>query len=263
MTASMTTLQTEITALKNHLTTLILKLDYSLFHETKDLEAQYMAKIGETEFKSYVLQNDILRLRRKIELINELVTEKRVVDLSFVDKIVDIDFADAITSMQEQANLLKLALAHGQKPKLPAEQLAEINNLYKIIVTKIHPDLNTNLPSEAEELFKTAVKAYINLDQKALAEIAETAQTMTTTNEQLDLTKLEKEKESLNTTIKTLEEHLVLIQKSFPFNTVALLHSDEELAAKLGELHSHIQYYQMHYDRYHKQLETLVTTLPN
>ena len=92
--AKIEAMQNEIAELRHNLAELIFEIDQSIFHESKYLEKEYMEKIGHLELKSFKIQCSILRIRRKIEIVKELIDNNRYLDLEFVEKILDIDFEE-------------------------------------------------------------------------------------------------------------------------------------------------------------------------
>ena len=108
--AKIEALQKEIAELRKNLANIIFDIDHNIFHVSKELEKEYTEKVGHLEFKSFQTQCAILRTKRKMEIVKEIVESKRQLDLEFVEKIVAVDFEEYANMLQEQANLMKLAL---------------------------------------------------------------------------------------------------------------------------------------------------------
>ncbi|MEG2343687.1 MAG: hypothetical protein RSB52_05930 [Acidaminococcaceae bacterium] len=254
----MTTTTTNQANLREQLAALIFELDQTIFHDSQNLEAEYMVTLGQLEFQSYVSQCDILRIRRKLEIVKDLVEQKRVVDLALVEKILDIDFADYLTNLQEQANLMKLALAHGQLPPLSANQQEQLSKLYHDLLWSLHPALTSKAYPEGAPYLRQAVAAYSKKDLVALSELTQTVKEAKVP--ELDATALAAQAETWPTAITAVSEQLTLLKKGFPFNKLTLLRNASELLAKQTEINEHIAYYQAHYHRYEEQLAELVAT---
>ena len=256
-------MQDEIAALRKNLAELIFAVDQNIFHESKYLEKEYMEKIGQLEFKSFKTQCDILRIRRKTEIVKELIDNNRVLDLEFVEKILDIDFEENKATLQEQANLLKLALTQTDKFTLSGTEDDELIFVYKNLIGRINPDLNRDQSEEATELYKEAVTAFAQKDLTALREIMAKAPAYNNDILATEPALLAQCKTTLENAIKDLQEQQKLLNDSFPFVTLSLLHDDDQLKAKIHELNEHISYYEYHLTRFEGQLKDLVASRTN
>ena len=254
-------LQKQIADLRKELASLIFEIDHTIFHNSEDLETKYMEKVGQLEYKSFKIQCDILRIKRILSIVQDLIDNDRVLDLEFVGKIVDLDFAEQSNLLQEQFNLLKLALARGKEVKLTDAALEEINSAYKELIVLLHPSLHPEQSEAACDLFQKAVAAYVKKDFSALQGLLKEAKCFpATVSPGDDLITTSKFITDLENAIGATREHLALLAKTFPFNTRALLKNEELLVAKINELKEHINYYETHYDRYEQQLNALVAT---
>lgn len=257
-------LQKQIAALRKDLTSLIFEIDHTIFYLSEELETEYMEKVGQLEYKSLKTQYDILRIKRKIEIVKELIDNGRMLDLEFVDKIVDIDFEEQGNLLQEQSNLLKLALARGKDTQHFYDDLEKLNSTYKELLALLHPSLHPEPSAATCDLFQKAVTAYVKKDSPALQGLLNEAQCLTAPLEPCaDIIVMSKVKTDLENAISATQEHLSLLAKTFPFNTLELLQNEELLVAKINELKEHINYYEMHYARYEKQLNALIATREN
>ncbi|MPM28669.1 hypothetical protein SDC9_75196 [bioreactor metagenome] len=255
--------QNKIAELRKNLAELIFEVDKNIFHESKYLEKEYMEKIGQLEFQSFKTQCDILRIRRKTEIVKELIDNNRVLDLEFVEKILDIDFEENKATLQEQENLLKLALTQTDKFTLSAAEDVELNLVYKNLIDLLNPDLNREQSEEANALYKEGVTAFAKKDLSALQKIMEKALAYTNDISATEPTLLAQYVTTLGAAIKDLQEQQKLLTKSFPFVTLSLLHDDDQLNAKIHELNEHISYYEYHLARFENQLKELVASRTN
>ena len=256
-------MQNEIADLRKNLAELIFEVDQNIFHKSQYLEKEYMEKIGQLEFKSFKTQCDILRVRRKTEIVKELIDNNRVLDLEFVEKILDIDFEENKSTLQEQENLLKLALTQTDKFTLSAAEDNELNSVYKNLIDRINPDLNREQPEEANELYKEGVAAFSKKDLTALQKTMENALAYNNDVSATEPALLSQYVTSLEAAIKDLQEQQKLLTKSFPFVVLSLLHDDDQLNAKIHELNEHISYYEYHLARFENQLKELVASRTN
>ena len=62
-------LKTEVDKLRSELQMLVLERDEILYVECRNIETAYLLAFGSLEYKAYEIQCAILRLKRKIEII--------------------------------------------------------------------------------------------------------------------------------------------------------------------------------------------------
>ena len=68
----------EIKQLKEDIASLYEEKDELVYHTCKNIETEYMSKVGVLEYKLYEFQCKILRLKRKIELYQINIKRKEV-----------------------------------------------------------------------------------------------------------------------------------------------------------------------------------------
>lgn len=262
--AKIEAMQNEIAELRSNLAELIFDIDQNIFHNSKYLEKEYMEKIGHLELKSFKTQYAILRIRRKIEIAKELIDNNRYLDLDFIEKILGIDFEEYNTMLQEQTNLMKLALTQTDSFKLSETEEDDLCSIYKELIDTLHPDLNVQQAEEATALYKEGVVAFSKKDLTELHKVLERAicfknSAPTVTDPGLLLGT----KAALEKIIMDLREQQEFLFKSFPFVNASLLRDEDQLAAKIHELNEHITYYETHLSRFESQLKELIISRTN
>lgn len=76
----------EIKQLKEDLASLYEERDELIYHICKNIETEYMSKIGVLEYKLYEFQCKILRIKRKIELYQQKINRQEKIDDSEIEK---------------------------------------------------------------------------------------------------------------------------------------------------------------------------------
>ena len=262
--AKIEAMQNEIAELRHNLAELIFEIDQSIFHESKYLEKEYMEEIGHLELKSFKIQCSILRIRRKIEIVKELIDNNRYLDLEFVEKILDIDFEEYNTMLQEQTNLLKLALRQTELFTLSDAEEDKLCTIYKELINTLHPDLNLQQAEAATELYNEGVTAFSKKDLTALQNVLERSFCLKSPVPVItDSALLLQTKAALEKIIMDLQEQQSFLFKSFPFVNINLLRDEDQLTAKIYELNEHISYYETHLARFESQLKELIISRTN
>lgn len=71
-------LREQFELLKTELSKLISDRDYLLNTVKPDLEAQYYLRIGKHQYRLFLIRNEVLRMRRKVELIQACVNRGKI-----------------------------------------------------------------------------------------------------------------------------------------------------------------------------------------
>jgi len=245
-------LQKETDALRETLAELFLEHDELIFHTCPGLQTAYMMRFGALEYKLYELQCNVLRIKRKIDLIQTKINRDEPVSLQSIERQLDIEYAECAKTLEEKMAQMNDALhRHSTWELLSPEDSAELTKLYHKIVRRLHPDLNKNITEQEELLFFNAVSAYENGDLAALHTIALLVEETGVKAETISgLKELHNKKESLVKHISGIEEEIERIKLSFPYDRKELLEDKEQTAAWTDELNALITEYKEIYTAY-------------
>lgn len=236
-------LQERLQALRTELVKLIADRDHLLNTVKPNLEAKYYAAIGKEQYRLFLLRNDVLRLRRKIELIQACRNRGEEPDLDLIEMQLDAELQQWIEELRELARKIEWADFHNRLPQLSPEQSRELRRLYRELVRKLHPDLNEVLPESYKYLWDRVLAAYRNGDLEELqtlslllAEKEEELSPAPSTMEQLaaDVKKLEQK-------IGEMLENLSRLQEQFPFDLRDKLADPRWAAAQQQDLERQIE----------------------
>ncbi|MCK9320233.1 hypothetical protein, partial [Methanoculleus sp.] len=195
----------EVDKLKIELSMFVLERDDLLFVECKNIEMAYMLSVGGLEYKAFELNCAVLRLKRKIELIQAKKNRQEKVVLSAIEEILDVEFAEYQAKLDEQIGKMNAALDRSKGKELTDSESHELKKLYIGIVKALHPDLHPDISPEKIKLFLNAVEAYKNCDLTGLRIISEMVVDKKISLEHTDaLSLLVKEKDRLSELIKGL-----------------------------------------------------------
>jgi hypothetical protein len=225
----------EIRALKRELADLLLEQHELEFHGRKNIEAEYMAKIGVLEYKAFELQCKELRLKRKHELIVQDAGSLELVELSRIDARLIREFSEGNEKLSESMGRMNAVLARGAAP---GGADAELRRLYSALLKKLHPDLNPVQNEATEALFSDAIIAYRNAALEDLRRIYTAAEGR---KELMDapvgsMDKLLKTEQRLREQIDALRKSTGELNNSYPCNTKDLLEDEAKLREKTGAL---------------------------
>lgn len=253
-------LQKEIDALRETLAELFLERDELLLHTCPNLQTAYMMRFGALEYKLYELQCDVLRIKRKIDLIQAQINRDEPVSLRSIERQLDIEYRDYAKTLEEKMAQMNDALdRYNTWERLSPEDSAELTKQYHKIVRRLHPDLNKNITEQEERLFVNAVLAYENGDLAALRTIGLMLEETDVKAETISgLKELQNKKESLAKHISGIEEEIERIKLSFPYDRKELLEDKEQTAAWTDELNALIAEYKAIYTAYEQKLQEVL-----
>ena len=153
-------LKTEVEKLRTEMSLLLLEKDELLLVECKNIEMSYMLILGNLEYRAYELQCAVLRLKRKIEIVQAKKNRQEKIDISNIEKSLDEEFSEYKKKLDEQIDKMNDALDRSKCEVLSAEESNELKKLYRQVVKALHPDLNPNISKAQHNLFNNAVYAY-------------------------------------------------------------------------------------------------------
>jgi hypothetical protein len=253
--------QREIRALKQDLAALILEQHELEFHARKNIEAEYMLKIGSLEYKAFELSCKVLRLTRKYELISAAIASRELIELSRIDAQLVTEFNARNEKLSESTGRVKAALERRFSGNMLSEAAAaELRQLYPVLLKKLHPDLHPVQNEKTANLFSAAVEAYRNADLPALralsASVEDRKELMDAPVGSMD--NLLSTKERLRGMIGTLQEAIGAVKNSYPCNQKELLDDDERLRERTGAIIRRITEYRKTCDDLEKRMAELL-----
>lgn len=253
------TLKEEIEKLHTELSILLLERDELKYVECKNIEMQYMLTLGSLEYKAFELNCAMLRLKRKIELIQAKKNRQEKVSISAIDKLLDEEFAEYQEKLNEQIDKMNAALERGKGEFLTAEETKELKALYRTVVKAFHPDIHPDVSEAQIKLFQHAVDAYENGDLNALRIIKEmVAEPALPEPGENGLVVLMKEKERLLKMLELIKEQIAEIKESYPYTLKPIVQSEELMAEKKADLEDTVSRLQEMIEIYKKRIEEVM-----
>ena len=238
-------LKAETEKLRTELSMLLLERDELVFVICRNLETEYMLKIGGLEHQLYAKQCEAQRLKRKSELIQAALNRQKKPDFAKIDSLLDEEFAAYQEKLDEQVRQMNEALKHGSAEILSEEDTKELKSLYRKIVKVLHPDLHPNISEAERQLFENAVTAYKNGDLLSIRAIYETIGDSPVTPDDADtMQALMKTKKHLEEFIKGINKEIDGIKGRYPYTERDLLADDAKMEERKLQLRGALEQYQ-------------------
>lgn len=252
-------LKSEVEKMRTELSMLLLERDELQFVICKNIETEYMLKLGSIEYKAYEAQCLSLRLKRKIELIQAKKNRQEKVIISAIEETLDTEFAEYQKQLDEQINKMNDALKRSKAEVLTDEENKKLKKLYRKIVKALHPDINPDVSETQVNLFDNAVQAYKNGDLNTLKIIGEMVGNSPLPEQHKDaLTQLNEEKERLQNLLKAIRDSIEQIKSKFPYTMKEIIEDEEQTEQKKKELENILSQYNGLISIYKAKIEEMI-----
>lgn len=252
-------LKSEVEKMRTELSMLLLERDELQFVICKNIETEYMLKLGSMEYKAYEAQCAALRLKRKLELIQAKKNRQETVILFEIEETLDNEFAEYQEQLDAQIDKMNDALKRSKTAVLSDEENKELKTLYRKIVKALHPDMNPGVSKAQIQLFDNAVSAYKNGDLETLRMIYEMVGNNPLPEQHKDaMTQLVEERERLQGLLKSIKESMDAIKSAYPYTMKGILEDTEKTAQKKQEFESILEQYNELISIYKAKIEEML-----
>lgn len=234
-------LKKELLKKRTELSMLVLQRDELKYVICKNIETKYMLELGSLEYCLYQSECIIMRLKRKVELIQMRINRQEKIDVSAIDKLLDEQFREYQQKLEEKIKKMNEAIERGNGEVLTEQQAKELKKLYRAIVKALHPDLNPNVTKQQIKLFQNAVTAYKNGDLQTLRIINEMISNNHSEDDNTDnIEKMRNELIRLDRMISSINGDIEKIKSEYPYTMKDILFDKEQLNQRKQELKDNI-----------------------
>ncbi|MDY5728476.1 MAG: hypothetical protein SPK49_07655 [Erysipelotrichaceae bacterium] len=234
-------LKNELLKKRTELSMLVLQRDELKYVICKNIETEYMLELGSLEYCLYQSECIIMRLKRKVELIQMRINRQEKIDVPAIDKLLDEQFREYQQKLEEKIKKMNEAIERGNGEVLTEQQAKELKKLYRAIVKALHPDLNPNVTKQQIKLFQNAVTAYKNGDLQTLRIINEMISNNHSEDDNTDnIEKMRDELIRLDRMISSINGDVEKIKAEYPYTMKNILFDKEQLNQRKEELKDNI-----------------------
>jgi len=214
----------------------------------KNLETEYMMKIGRKEYELYSLHISIMQIRRKIATHQAAINDGSSITEEEIEQIIAKEFSEYKRVLEEHQKAVQKAEEHFGAPKMTVVEHEKLMKLYKGLVKKLHPDIHPNLPPAAANLLKSVIDAYKSADLAELELINDMVNDILKGKDvdleiHNSLELMQKQIENLKQKISDLKNNMKLLGKKIPYRYKKLLDDSSAVLAKRKELEQQIDEY--------------------
>lgn len=252
-------LKSEVEKKRTELSMLLLERDELQFVICKNIETEYMLKLGSIEYKAYEAQCAALRLKRKIDLIQAKKNRQEKIIISAIEETLDEEFAEYQKQFDEQIDKVNAAIKRSKAEVLSDEENKELKKLYRKIAKALHPDINPDVSEAQVQLFDNAVSAYKSGDLGTLRIISEMVGNNPLPEQHKDaMTQLVEERERLEGLLESIRESIENIKSEYPYTMKDILEDTKKTEQKKQELESVIEQYNELISIYKAKIEEML-----
>ncbi len=230
-------LQAEVQKLRVELTMLLVERDELLYRESQMLENLYRYHFGALEIRIFELDWEIRRLKRKVDLIRVYLNHEAAINWGEIESTLGSEFSAFRREFKKRVGEMEKTIAYFNAERMTPAEREEMKRQYRVIMKRLHPDLNPNQPAERLNLFYAAVEAFRLGDVNQIRLIFEVVRLDEETPEtpETKLT-LEWQKLELLEMNSLVSANIREIKNSFPFTEKELLNDPDRIAQKIAEL---------------------------
>jgi len=212
-----TALKSEIERLQKEFMRLYTLRDQMINHERDDLYCRYVLLIGNEKFENFKLSVEVQALKMMCEMAQACVNRDDIPDMDDIKRNVDFEMADYYKEVEAQAEAVRLAR---EASCFSDYDMRELQQLFRLVVKRLHPDLHPDLPEKMLDLFIQAQAAYRTKNLPLLREIVMCLDLNEDVDEVLAKSEvtLQQMRDRLRQQIADLENEIGNLELSFPFN---------------------------------------------
>ena len=252
-------LKSEVEKKRTELSMLLLERDELQFVICKNIETEYMLKLGSIEYKAYEAQCAALRLKRKIDLIQAKKNRQEKIIISAIEETLDEEFAEYQKQLDEQIDKVNAAIKRSKAEVLSDEENKELKKLYRKIAKALHPDINPDVSEAQVQLFDNAFSAYKSGVLGTLRIISEMVGNNPLPEQHKDaMTQLVEERERLEGLLESIRESIENIKSEYPYTMKDILEDTKKTEQKKQELESVIEQYNELISIYKAKIEEML-----
>lgn len=251
-------LKKAVAKLRAEIQLLLQERDELLYVVCKNLEMEYMLRVGALECQAFKEECEYLRLKRKAELIQAHINRRQKPDIKIIDEMLEREFKEYQEKLNIQYETLEKMIERSKGRVLSEKEHKELKKIYYRIVKALHPDLNPNISEREKALFLQAVQAYEDGDLMRIKILNEAVADPKEIIEMNTSSQLSKEKNRLENVLKAIHADIAAIKGRFPYNIKADILNDEWIERRRTELQNAIDSYKIIAEIYIKRIQELM-----
>jgi len=204
------------------------------------LTALYLTDIGQKQHQKYCLTEEIKMIMQRISLFQAYFNRNELTDRVTIETKMEKQIAEYQQKIDAEVKRISLAKAFLKEEFLSVADAQKLKELYRLIVKKLHPDINPVQTEQEKDLWAKAQAAYKLSDLTTLNAILQTLE-LTTSNTAVEPIDIKAQVAILEAHVFKLKELIATLEKQFPFTYRYKLADDAWIAAEQQQLDADIE----------------------
>lgn len=218
----------EVNDLQEQIANLIVERDMLSCYVCRDIEIDYLLKIGALEYKFMVAGNAYRKNLRKLELIDEKLQKKAQISMSAINRKINSEFKKKDKIQSDMSHQIDLAIEVSSFDAFDYDTMEEMNVDYFKLQKLYNPVFDLEESEERKKAYAKIEKYYEKGNYKKIHKLAEDFDDDVFQDEISNLKML---KEKYNYVLKNIQKQVVNIKNTFPYNQKIIL-EDENLCRR-------------------------------
>jgi len=222
---------TELFALKNEM----------LSHEKQVLTALYLNLVGQKQHQKFCITVELKKILYRIRLFQAYFNRNELPDVADINHKTEIEFAHYQQKILDEAKRIAIAKTIFEEGFLSDSDVKKLKEVYRLIVKKLHPDINPTVTEQERDLFVKAQAAYDLCDLPTLNSILLSLDIAATSSTPVTSIDLQEQVATLQQHVSKLKELIGKLEMQFPFSYRDRLADEAWIAAEQQQLDADIE----------------------
>lgn len=237
-----------INELKESIADLLEEKDYLTYYTCKNIEVDYMLKVGFLESKLLELEVKIEKAKKRIKLIEGYINEEKEINNVEIEEKLSKDFSEIENELNEMKKMVNFAFEYCNTDKydISEEDIKEIRDVYRDVLRKLHPDINPNITADERKILFQATQYYEERNLKFLRSLKSLCireKTLEETIEIDELEKLQERKKRYEKIRRNILRSINCMKTIFPYNQIIFLRDENLVKKRKDEINEEIESY--------------------
>ncbi|MGM0396824.1 MAG: hypothetical protein ACQEP4_07180 [Bacillota bacterium] len=230
--------------------------DYMTYHAYVQYKTRYVLSIGALEHEFLQVENNLLRLRRKIEMIHSLLDKNEKVNLNVIEQLVNKEFQDDLDKLEDMGTDIEIANILKNENTLNIKDKRELEKVYSEMVLSLHPDINPEQLNNNEIDWEKILWVYDSSDLETLVMLKELLiDDAPDKNEYtMNSIQLKNRIEDLKKIIAKINREIDDLRNNFPFDLIELLEDNQWIEDRQEEIKENTALYEEVEDELEKHI---------
>lgn len=211
----------EINDLKEEIADLMVERDMLKCYVRKDIQIDYMLKIGFLEYKLLVAENNYEKSVRKLEMIKEKLSKKMTVNMEVIERKIKREFKRQDKMEVDMSEDINFAIEMSSVELFDYDEVEEMNVDYFKLQKLYNPDFDLEVSEEKAKMYEKIQRYYKKGNSQRLHKLAEKYDADEIFQD--EISNLKKLKEKYEEILKVTRREIRKLKNSFPYNQKVIL----------------------------------------